>query len=200
MLAARHRIWCGRSVVVDAFPFISVLFFGPTATPDSVRPQADAIRDRTLAETPDERRASETQVINSMVSNDAARPAVLKAALTATRTFRRGPCTTDGPGPRAESKNITAPTTVIHAYNKAFPVPAETADSWYAASYAGLKGVKLVRIEDSYHFDHAGPGPAFEAEGGRRSWPEPRRSGPVPDLLEAFAAALSSRRRHGLAP
>ncbi len=165
MLAERHPDLVGRLMVVDAFPFISVLFFGPTATPDSVRPQAVAIRDKTLAATDAERLASSTQTINTMVATEAARPAVLKATLDSDRSVSaRAMYDLMVTDLTPDLKNITCPTTVLHAYNKYFPVPAETADSWYAAVYAGLKGVKLVRIEPSFHFIMLDQPQVFEAE------------------------------------
>jgi pimeloyl-ACP methyl ester carboxylesterase len=153
MLAERHPDLVGRLMVVDAFPFISVLFFGPTATPDSVKPQAAMIRDKTMAAKGDERIASSTQVINTMVATESARPAVLKATLDSDPSVSgRAMYDLMVTDLTPDLPKITCPTTVLHAYNKYFPVPAETADSWYAGAYAGLKGVKLVRIEPSFHF------------------------------------------------
>ena len=51
-----------------------------------------------------------------------------------------------------ELAKITAPTTVVWAWNSNMPVPAATFGGWYQAAYGPLKGVKVVRIDDSAHF------------------------------------------------
>ncbi|HWE47126.1 MAG TPA: alpha/beta hydrolase [Caulobacteraceae bacterium] len=154
MLAARHPQCVGRLMVVDALPFISVLFFGPTATPDSVRPQADAIRDQMIASSDADFAKSETGFIASLVKTDAARPELTRQAVASDRSVvaraMHDLMVTDL---TPELPKIAAPTTVLYAYDqKAYGIPAAMVDGWYQAAYGGLKGVKLVRIDDSFHF------------------------------------------------
>ena len=40
----------------------------------------------------------------------------------------------------------------------------ETVDGWYKAAYAGLKGVRLVRVDDSFHFIMVDQPGKFEAQ------------------------------------
>jgi pimeloyl-ACP methyl ester carboxylesterase len=153
-LAARHPDSVGRLMVVDAMPFISVLFFGPTATPDSVRPQATAIRDAALTQTPAQYAAKEGDFIANMSKTEAARPSLVKMAVDSDRgVVARAMYDLMVTDLTPELKNITAPTTIVYAFDqKAYPVPAATLDGWYQAVYASLKGVKLVRIDDTFHF------------------------------------------------
>ena len=44
MLAAKHPAAAGKIMIVDALPFYGMLF-GPSATPDSVRPIVGQMRD-----------------------------------------------------------------------------------------------------------------------------------------------------------
>jgi pimeloyl-ACP methyl ester carboxylesterase len=155
MLAARHPECTGRLMVIDALPFISMIFFGPTATPDSVRPQADAIRDRMISGTPEDYAKNEQGLIASLVKTEAARPGLVQQATDSdrgvvARAMHELMVTDLGP----ELPKIKAPTTVLYAYDaKAFGgMAAETVDGWYKAAYARLNGVKLARIDDSFHF------------------------------------------------
>ena len=154
MLAARHPSCVGRLMVIDALPFISVLFFGPTATPDSVRPQADAIRDQMIAASDADYAKSETGFIASLVKTEAARTELTRQAVASDRSVvaraMHDLMVTDL---TPELPRITAPTTILYAYDqKAYGVPSSMVDGWYQTAYAGLKGVKLVRVDDTYHF------------------------------------------------
>jgi pimeloyl-ACP methyl ester carboxylesterase len=154
MLAARHPQCVGRLMVIDALPFISVLFFGPTATPDSVRPQADAIRDRMIGETPDDFAKGEQQFIASLVKTEAARPALIAQAVSSDRSVVA----------RAMHDLMVTDLTPELAKIKAYPVPAAMVDGWYQAAYAPLAGVKLVRVDDSFHFIMVDQPDRFAAE------------------------------------
>lgn len=76
MLAARHPGSVGRVMVVDALPFYSLLF-NPAATPETVRPQADALRDMVLAQSDAQAAAAGTATLARMIKTEAARPAAV---------------------------------------------------------------------------------------------------------------------------
>jgi pimeloyl-ACP methyl ester carboxylesterase len=153
MLAARHPQCVGRLMVVDALPFISVLFFGPTATPDSVRPQADAIRDKMLAENDADYAKGEQGSIATLSKTEAARPELIRQATTSDRgVVARAMHDLMVTDITPELGKITAPTTILYAYDKAYGIGPDQVDGWYAAAYAKLKGVKMVRVDDSFHF------------------------------------------------
>jgi pimeloyl-ACP methyl ester carboxylesterase len=130
-----------------------VLLFGPTATPDSVRPQADAIRDRMIAETDADYVKNEQAFIARLAKTEAVRPALTQQATSSdhsvvARAMHDLMVTDLTP----ELPRIQAPTTIVYAYDPTYGMPASAADGLYRGTYAGLKGVKLVRVDDSYHF------------------------------------------------
>ncbi len=166
MLAARHPKCVGRLMVVDALPFISVLFFGPTATPDSVRPQADAIRDRMIAESDADFSKQEQNSIAGLARTEAARPELIRQATSSDRgVVARAMHDLMVTDLTPELPKITAPTTVVYAYDaKAYGIPASTVDGLYQGAYTGLRGVKLHRVDDSYHFIMIDQPQRFQAE------------------------------------
>ena len=166
MLAARHPQCVGRLMVVDALPFISVLFFGPTATPDSVRPQADAIRDKMIAASDADFSKQEQSSIAGLARTEAARPELIRQATASDRgVVGRAMHDLMVTDLTPELPKIVAPTTVVYAYDaKAYGIPTSTVDGLYQSAYAGLKGVKLHRVDDSYHFIMIDQPQRFQAE------------------------------------
>jgi pimeloyl-ACP methyl ester carboxylesterase len=152
-LAARHPDLVGKLMVVDMFPKLAVAFFGPTATPDQIAKNAAMIRDGISKAPPEQTAAQQRQTIAGMVKTESAREAITQHALTSDRDVSGRAMEelllTDL---TPELSKITAPTTVLHAFDKAGPIPAATMDGWYAAAYGPLKGAKLVRIDDTAHF------------------------------------------------
>jgi pimeloyl-ACP methyl ester carboxylesterase len=53
---------------------------------------------------------------------------------------------------RTDLGAITTPFTVLQAYDAAMPVPKETYTGLWSTAYAGLKGVQIKVIDNSYHF------------------------------------------------
>lgn len=153
MLAARHPDLVGKLMVVDMFPNLSVAYFGPGVPADVVAQRAAGFRAQIANAPADGFKAMQEQVIAGMVKTEAARPAIVKHSLDSDRQVSGRAMeellTTDL---TPELSKITAPTTVVYAWNSGMPVPAAVFGGWYQAAYAPLKGVKLVRIEDTAHF------------------------------------------------
>ncbi len=164
-LAARHPELVGRLMVVDMFPKLAVAFFGPTATPEMIAKSAAMIRDGIANTPPEQAAAQQRQTIAGMVKTESAREAITQHALASDRDVSGRAMEelllTDL---TPELGRITAPTTVVHAFDKAGPIPAATMDGWYAGAYAPLKGVKLVRIDDTAHFIMVDQPARFQAE------------------------------------
>ena len=72
MLAARHPAAVDRILVVDALPFYSLLL-SPTATAETIKPQATSFQAALLAMPEDAFRAQSARTIVMLVKNDAAR-------------------------------------------------------------------------------------------------------------------------------
>lgn len=152
MLAARHPASVGRVIVVDALPFYS-LMLNPMATPESVGPQAAALRDAMLAASPAQVAAMQPAVIARLVKTRSQQPAIVAASLSSDRSVVARATyelmTTDVP---SELFRVAAPVTVIYAYDANYGVPSEKIDALYRNAYAKLKGTQFARIDDSYHF------------------------------------------------
>jgi len=153
MVAARHPTAVGRVMVVDMVPFMGPIYGGPTATSESVRPIAEQTRQRMLTAEQAAYDAQQAAVLDTMVATKSALPVVTQHSRTSHRAAAANAMAelivTDL---RDELANITAPTTVLYVHTPTYPITAEQLDFVYRASYAKLKGVKLVRIPDSLHF------------------------------------------------
>jgi pimeloyl-ACP methyl ester carboxylesterase len=153
MVAARHPEMVGRLMVVDMFPFMGAMFGGPTATPESVRPMADQIREGIRNSKGAERDAQLKQTIAGMVRTEALRAEPLADSLASdpdvsARAFHELVVT----DLRPELPKIAAPTTVLYVTPTGAPLTDAQMDGFYRASYAALKGAQLKRIPDSAHF------------------------------------------------
>jgi pimeloyl-ACP methyl ester carboxylesterase len=162
-IAARHPGAAGRILVVDALPFYSLLM-SPIATAEGIRPQADRLRDMILAQTPEQAAAGQVASIARLVKTEAARAAPLADARASDPNVvaraMHELMTTDL---RPELDRIKAKTTVLYAHDPAYGIAAETIDGLFRAAYSGLSGVKLERIDGSFHFIMHDQPAAFQA-------------------------------------
>jgi pimeloyl-ACP methyl ester carboxylesterase len=153
MVAARHPDEVGKLMVVDMHPFIGQLYGGPTATSDSVRPIADAMRARSAKATPEERDRERRATVTSMIKTESERAGPIEDSLAsdpnAVANAFAELIVTDL---RPELKAITAPTTVLYVTPAGAPFTDEQMDAGYKAAYADLSGVTLKRIPNSAHF------------------------------------------------
>jgi pimeloyl-ACP methyl ester carboxylesterase len=152
LLARRHPEDVGRLMVVDSLPFFSVLF-SPSATVEAIKPQAAALRDATIAMSPDAFASQQAMTLPRFVKS----PDGQKLALAWSKTSSQSVVaramydllTTDA---RGELAAIRTPVTLLYPYDPAMGAPAAAVDKTYADAYAALPGVLLKRIDDSRHF------------------------------------------------
>lgn len=152
MLAQRHPDLVGRAMSIDSLPFYSAMF-GHEATPESARPFADRMAGQILAMDDAAFRAGQAQSAIALARDPAARAAMTDWAMASDRhamaSAMRDLMTTDlRPGLAA----MTTPVWAIYASDADGGAPAAMADGMWAAEYAGLPGVKLVRVDGSRHF------------------------------------------------
>ena len=152
LLARRHPEDVSRLMVVDSLPFFAALF-SPTATVESMKPQAAAMRDATIALSAEAfanqqtmtamglAKSPEGQKLIKQWSIDSSRPVMARALYDL--------LTTDV---RAELPAIKTPTTLLYPYDAAMGAPMAMIDKTYGDAYAALPGVTLKRIDDSRHF------------------------------------------------
>ena len=161
MLAADRPDRIARLVVVDSLPFFP-LIFNPAATPENAAMLAENARIGILAQDRDSFAESQRQGVRSLVRNMAHHAEVAEWSIASDRPTFAGAVhalmTTDM---RPRLGEITAPVTVLAAANSF--APRARVEPLYAAAYAGLPGVKLTVIEDSFHFIMFDQPEAFEA-------------------------------------
>ena len=152
MLAARHPEAVGKLMVVDMAPFLGA-FFGPDATPQSVKKAAEQIRAGMSGPASPKNDAMVEQTINGMVNTVPARAAILADTRASDRRTSADAfyelLTTDL---RPELVKIKAPTTVLFVRAATLPMTDAQIEASYRQLYANLAGVKLVRVPDSAHF------------------------------------------------
>lgn len=153
MLAARHPDQVGRLMVVDMIPFMGAMFAAPGATAETVAPVADQIWAAQANSPRDAYVAQATASITGMINTEARRELALQNMRDSDQkvsaaAFRELVAT----DLRPELSRITAPTEVLYVkFNDPRMTPQIT-DTIYQASYAGLPGATLKRIDDSAHF------------------------------------------------
>jgi pimeloyl-ACP methyl ester carboxylesterase len=152
MLASRHPRSVGRLMVVDMVPFLGALFGPPGSTAASITPTADGILAAMRAADPQARRARAIGTLNGMVNTEAMRAGAIDDSLASTadvsaRAYHELVVT----DLRGELASIAAPVTVLYVTPKGGMTPAQ-ADAVYQAAYAGVKALRLQRIDDSAHF------------------------------------------------
>lgn len=152
MLAARHPGAVGRVMVVDALPFFSLLM-NPAATPETMRPHADMMRDLMRAQSVEEAAAAQPAMIARLMKSPAGRPAAIAAALASDRSVTGRAMhelmTTDV---RPELGRIRVPLTIVYAYDPAYGVPPQAIDRLFRGAYGNAAGARFERINDSFHF------------------------------------------------
>lgn len=152
LLAQRHPEDVGRLLIVDSLPFFSLLF-SPSATPESVRPQAVAMRDATLAMSDEAFASQQAMAAPRYVKSPEGQALMLAWSKASSRSVvgraMYDLLTTDA---RPGLAGVKAPTTLLYPYDPAVGAPAAMIEKIYADAYAGLPGATLKRVDDSRHF------------------------------------------------
>jgi pimeloyl-ACP methyl ester carboxylesterase len=153
MVAGRHPELAGRVMVVDMLPFLGAMFGGPGATPDSVRPIAEQIRQGIASSTGEARQRQIEQTIATMVKTVDLRPRVVAQSLASDPAVSaQGFYDVIVSDLRPDLANIHVPLTVLYVLPAGAPLTEEQIDGFYRLSYAGAPQAVLKRIPESYHF------------------------------------------------
>lgn len=152
MLAARNEGLVGRLMVVDALPFYSLLM-NPSATVDSITPQATAFRDGLLLASDAQANAMQAAAIARLVKTEGARASVVEAGLASDRKTVANATyelmTTDL---RDELGYIAIPVEVVYAYDPIYGVSADQIEATFRSAYAKAGTAQFKRIDGSFHF------------------------------------------------
>lgn len=144
MLAKRHPEAASRLLIVDSLPFYGMLF-GPSATPDTVRPIVEQMRAGLVS-------GKVPPQVPPHMSNSEANRAKILAWLKTSDPKTVGEAlvedaTTDV---RPDLPSINIPVTVLYAVPT--PDSKKMADALYASAYRTLPNYKLNPIDGSEHF------------------------------------------------
>ncbi len=152
LLARRHPEDVSRLMIVDSLPFFAALF-SPTATVESMKPQAAAMRDATIALSAEAFANQQAMTAMGLVKSPEGQKVMKQWSIDSSRSVMARALydllTTDA---RAELPAIKAPTTLLYPYDAALGAPMAMIDKTYGDAYAALPGVTLKRIADSRHF------------------------------------------------
>ncbi len=152
MLGARHPAHVARLMIVDALPFYTLLI-DPSATIDTARPHAAALRDAMLAAPAEQAEAMQSAAVARLVKTEAARPALIATGIRSDRSMVADSMyelmTTDL---RPELGRIQAPVQVVYAYDPLYGVPASNVDTLFDTAYASAPTASFRRIDGSFHF------------------------------------------------
>ena len=165
MVAARHPDRAGRVMVVDMLPFMGAMFAGPSATPESLRPIAEQIRNGIATASGDARRQRIEQTIAGMVRTEALRPGAVEDTLNSDPAAS-GQAMADLilADLRPELSAIRVPMTVLWVNPAGSPFTLEQMTGFYRASYANAPNAVLNNIPDAYHFIMWDAPEAFQRE------------------------------------
>ena len=165
MVAARHPELTSKIMVVDMMPFMGALFGGPAATPESVAPIANQIRQGIATGTGEARRQAIESVIATMVKTESLRSGPVEQSLTSVPAVSGQAMydliTTDL---RPELTNIKVPVTVLWVVPPGAPVTEAQMEGFYKMSFANTPQAVITRIPDSYHFIMLDQPEAFRRE------------------------------------
>ena len=152
MLAKAHPEDASRIVVVDALPYIGLLF-GPTATVEMVRPQAALMKAGIESASADAFKAQETAALARMVTSPADRELTLGWVLASDRHVLAQAMYEDMVTDlRPDLGAIKATTILMYPTNAATGQNPDLTEAFYKTSFSGLANLTLVRIDNSLHF------------------------------------------------
>lgn len=152
MLGARHPDQVGRLMIVDALPFYT-LIIDPAATSETAVQQARATREWLLAQSPEQRAASQETSIARLAKTEAVRPALVAAGIQSDgKTVADAVYELMITDLRPELGRIKAPIEIVYAWDALFGVPAAGVDAMYRQAYAAATDIHFTRIDNSFHF------------------------------------------------
>ena len=153
MLADKYPGDVRKIVMVDALPSLAALYM-PTATPDSIRPMAEAMKQQLLTQSPDAMAAQSKAVVGTMVINPDAQKLVIASSVSSDHTVFANAMAEDlETDLRPDVASIRTPALLLYPYDKDLqgPDPSKV-DALYQSQYKPMPNVTLVRVDGSRHF------------------------------------------------
>lgn len=151
MLARSEPDKVGRLMIVESLPFFSVIF-APSATAESIEPQARALHDQNLQMDDATFIAQQNAGVRTLVRNADYWQQITDWTVRSDRRILTQALyelmTTDM---RASVAGLAVPVTVVYAYHPAMG-DASAVDALYRAAYSEATGVTFARVDDAFHF------------------------------------------------
>ena len=149
-LAEKHPEHLKRGLIVDAIPFMGVLFRAKDA--DAVRPMAAQTRDM-MAKGGPAYASGLTPMIKSMVTREPDQQTVIGWGLASDPgVVGRAAYDDFTLDLRPDLAGLKTPLVLLYPDNKPSGAPTAAVDAQYQAAYAAAPAVKLKRIDDAKHF------------------------------------------------
>jgi pimeloyl-ACP methyl ester carboxylesterase len=150
LLAKAHPEDAGKLVIVDALPYVGVIF-NPAATVDMLKPTAAAMRDGMISTPTEAFKSQQSQTTQSMVTAPADQARVLDWSMTSDRrVFAQSFYDDLMIDLRPDLAAIATPTTLIYPVGTG--QNAEATDAIYKSNYAAKPAMTFTRINASRHF------------------------------------------------
>lgn len=151
MLAIQHPEDVSKLMIVDSLPFFGALSGAKDLS--AVTPQASMMRDFILSESQDAYAQGEKQFLPTLVKSPEGLKLATDWAVASDKSVvaraMYDDMTTDL---RPELNKIKIPVTMLYPWDKQMGTPREATDRLYRENFAALPGVKMLCIEDSFHF------------------------------------------------
>ena len=150
-LARRHPESLGRLMVVDAFPFFSILIQAKDAA--AAEPVAARTRANFATLSEDDLLKVQTRTMKSLVKNEQGQKDAIAWSMASDRKVV-GQVTYEvmTSDLRGELAAITTPVTVLYAKDASMGFVGNIIGGVYKDNYATLKGVRIIEIDNSLHF------------------------------------------------
>ena len=151
MLVKSHPEDAGKIVIVDALPFIGVIF--NQANVEAIQPMAAMMRDRMTSADAEAFAMQQNAGVVRMTTSFENQQLVAGWSTTSDRSvFARAFYDDTVIDLRQDIKTIQTPTFVLYPYEEAVGQTAASTEAFYKAQYAGMTKASFTGIANSRHF------------------------------------------------
>lgn len=163
LLAKSHPEDAGKLVIVDALPFIGVIF-NPSATVEAMTPTATAIRDGMIAMPADAFAAQQAGGAARLTISPENQKLVADWTIKSDRSvFAKAFYEDMIIDLRPDLKAIQTPVVVLYPYDESVGQAPATTETFYKAQYTGKSNARFTAIGGSRHFIMLDQPEAFQA-------------------------------------
>jgi pimeloyl-ACP methyl ester carboxylesterase len=152
MLAKKYPADVQKMVIVDALPFYGVIF-DPTATVETIKPKAAAMKALLANQKAEQREAAAKMTASFLCKNpDGEKKVEADSLASDPAVFTEAMYEDMVTDLRGDIAKITPPMLMLYPFDASTGATAAMYDTLYQGSYAAKPNARLVRIDDSRHF------------------------------------------------